>query len=253
MPETLITGDTTDISHIAEFAWFDWVMFRDEVPGYPDNKMTLGCYLGPATDTGSALTPKILKANGQFVCRTTVRPLNDDELQSQVHQKERQDFNKSIETHLGPSATADDFEAVGLTPDPAYFDDTHIIDPDYGDAEITPELGDNYLTAEIMDGNPVGLANSNPLLDTRFYIVDFDDGDQTKLTANLIAGSFFSQCDPDGNQYVLLDEIVDHQRLTTAIRFTDQKVVGTNGRTYLKHSTTSSMTTINNDGKTSLS
>jgi hypothetical protein len=35
--------------------------------------------------------------------------------------------------------------------------------------------------------------------------------------ANLIAESLFSQCDPDGNQYVLLDEIVDHRRLSTAI------------------------------------
>ncbi len=112
-----------------------------------------------------------------------------------------------------------------MTPDPAYFDDTHMIDPDYGDAEITPEMGDNYLTAELMlprggtmvkgrlsahkrdrDGNPVGLANANPILDTRSYIIDFDDGDQTELTANLIAESLFSQCDPNGNQYVLLDE-----------------------------------------------
>ncbi len=65
-------GNTADISHIAEFAWFDWVMFRDNVSAYPINKMTLGRYLGPAMDTGSALTFKILKANGQFVCRTTV-------------------------------------------------------------------------------------------------------------------------------------------------------------------------------------
>jgi hypothetical protein len=147
VPETLMTGDTADISHIAEFVWFNWVMFQEEVPGYPNNKMTLGRYLGLATDTGSALTFRILKANGQFNCRTTVQPLNDDELQSSVHQKEHQDFNQSIVTHLGPAATADDFEAEDLTPDPVYFDNAHIIDPDYGDAEITPEMGDNYLTA----------------------------------------------------------------------------------------------------------
>ena len=158
--------------------------------------MTLGHYLGPATDLGSALTSKILKANGQFVCRTTVRPLNGDELQSSVHQKECQDFDKSIDTHFGPGATADDFEAKDLTPNPVYFEDIHIINPDYGDAEITPKMGDNYLTAEIMlprggsmvkghisarkrdwDGNLIGLANSNPLLDTHSYIFDFDNGD----------------------------------------------------------------------------
>ncbi len=50
------------------------------------------------------------------------------------------------------------------------------------------------------DGNPVGRANDNPILDTRSYIINFDDGDQTKLTANIIAESIYSQCDPDGNQ-----------------------------------------------------
>jgi hypothetical protein len=178
VPETIMTGDTADISHIAEFAWFDWVMFRDNVPAYSNNKMTLGQYLGPATDTSSAHTSKILKANGQFVCRTTVRPLDDDELQSSVHQRERRDFDQSVFTHLGPVATAEYFEAEDLTPDPTYFDDANIIDPDYGDAEITPKMGDNYPTAELMlprggtmvkgrvsackcvrDGNPVGLAN----------------------------------------------------------------------------------------------
>ena len=138
VPETIMTGDTADISYITEFTWFDWVMFRDEVPGYPNNKMTLGRYLGLAMATGSALASKTLKANGQFVCRTTVQPLDDDELQSSVHQKEYQDFDWSIVTRLSPVATADDFEAKDLTPDPAYFDDNHIIDPDYGDAEITP-------------------------------------------------------------------------------------------------------------------
>ncbi len=144
-----------------------------------------------------------------------------------------------------------------MTPDPAYFDDANTIDPDYGDTEITPEMGDNYLTAELMlprggtmakgcvsackrdrNGNPAGLANSNPILDTRSYIITFDDGDQTKLTANLIAESLFSQCDPNGNKYVLLDEIVDHRHLPTVIKLADQKVIHANGRTYLKRSTT---------------
>ena len=60
------------------------------------------------------------------------------------------------------------------------------------------------------DGNPIGRANDNPILDARSYIIDFDDGDPTELTANMIAESLYSQCDPDGNQYVLLEDIVDH-------------------------------------------
>jgi hypothetical protein len=29
VPETIMTGSTADISHICEFVWYDWVMFRD--------------------------------------------------------------------------------------------------------------------------------------------------------------------------------------------------------------------------------
>ena len=46
------------------------------------------------------------------------------------------------------------------------------------------------------DGNSIGLANANPILNTRSYIVHFDDGDQTELTANMIVESLYSQCDP---------------------------------------------------------
>ncbi len=51
VPETNMTGNTADISHIAEFGWYDWVMFRDNVPSFPDDKLILGCYLRPAIDT----------------------------------------------------------------------------------------------------------------------------------------------------------------------------------------------------------
>jgi hypothetical protein len=80
-PETIMAGSTADISHISEFGWYDWVMFRDNILTYPDDKLILGCYLGPATDVGSALTAKILKSNGQFVCRSTLRHLTNDKLQ----------------------------------------------------------------------------------------------------------------------------------------------------------------------------
>jgi hypothetical protein len=63
-------------------------------------------------------------------------------------------------------------------------------------------------------GNPVGLANANPILNTREYTF-----------TNLIAEAMYAQCDPDRNQYVLLDSIIDHRRLDTAIRPSDQKVI----------------------------
>ncbi len=41
------------------------------------------------------------------------------------------------------------------------------------------------------DSNPMGLANDNPILDTRSYIIDFDNSDQTELTTNMIAKSLY--------------------------------------------------------------
>jgi hypothetical protein len=199
---------------------------------------------------------KILKSNGVFVCRSTLQNLTDEDLNSSVHQEMRSKIDESIKQHLGPVALPQEFPTEDLIPDPEYFDDTNVIDPDYGDTEITPDMGDNYLSAELMlpkggvtvkgpvtaqkhdqDGNPIGLANNNPILDTRSYIVDFDDCDQTELTANMIAESSYLQCNPDGNQYVLLEEIVDHRCLPEAVILPDQRIIRADGKTYLKRST----------------
>ena len=89
VPETIMTGSTADISHIAGFAWYDWVMFRDNTPTFPDDALTLGRYLGPALDVGSALTANILKANGQFVARSMLRHLTDIKIADPVHSQLR--------------------------------------------------------------------------------------------------------------------------------------------------------------------
>jgi hypothetical protein len=131
-------------------------------------------------------------------------------------------------------------------------------DPDEGTVKImpAPEAGDNYITAKVMmpkggtmsrgrvtkrkrddNGNPIGRANDNPILDTREYIVKFDDGDVTGLTANLIAELMYVQCDPKGNQYVLLDNITDYRHNQTAITRDGQTTVRADGQTYMKRST----------------
>jgi hypothetical protein len=150
VPETIMTGNTANISHIAEFGWYDWVMLCDNKPSYPDDKLILGCYLGPAIDTGSALMAKILKLNGVFVCRSTLRHLNDEELDSSVHKDMRRKFDESIEHHLGPAALPQDFPTEDLTPNLTYFEKTNAMESEYSATEITPEIRDNYLSAELM-------------------------------------------------------------------------------------------------------
>ncbi len=115
-------------------------------------------------------------------------------------------------------------------------------------------MGDNYLNAEVSvprggtlmkgrvtsrkrdkDNNPIGLANANPILNTREYMFKFVAGDETVFNSNLIAEAMYAQCDPDGNQYVLLDSTIDHRQLDTVIR--PSEVVRPDRRTYLKRST----------------
>ena len=236
-------------------------MFRDNTPTFPDDKLILGRYLGPVTDiVGLALTAKILKSNGQVVYRSTLRHLSDDERARPVHIANRKAFDDSIAERLGPAAREDDFPAQDLTPEYEPFGDIVNADsglkPDQEDLEVTPKAHDNYVdidlfipkggtmsrghvTARKRDayGNPKGRANDNPILDTREYTVTFEDGDVTELTANLIAESMYAECDLDGNQYVLLDSIIDHQRRDTTLRLSDQTVVCSDNRTYVKHNT----------------
>ncbi len=128
-------------------------------------------------------------------------------------------FDESIKQHLGLAATPQDFPTEDLTPDPELYDDPNVIDPDYGDAEIKHEMGaiicpPNSCYLRVVTwiratwphrkkdriSNPIGIANDNPILDTQSYIINFDDGDQTELIANMMAKSLYLQCDPNGNQ-----------------------------------------------------
>ena len=59
VPAALLTGDTPDISHLAEFGWYDWVWYISPEDEKMERKV-LGCYLGPSTDIGDALCACIL-------------------------------------------------------------------------------------------------------------------------------------------------------------------------------------------------
>ena len=72
LPETYMTGKPAEIRNICEYSWYEWVMFRDQPITYPYFPIVLGWYLEPDIDVRSVMTYKILKENGEYVCRTTV-------------------------------------------------------------------------------------------------------------------------------------------------------------------------------------
>ena len=63
----------------------------------------------------------------------------------------------------------------------------------------------------------MGVANNNPILDTRQYEVEFLDGQVEILTANIIAENIIAQADNEGHYHLSLDEIEDHRVLEDAI------------------------------------
>ena len=67
------------------------------------------------------------------------------------------------------------------------------------------------------EGNPIGMANKNPILDTRVYDIEFQYGFRQPVAANLIAENLFAQVDQEGRRHKLINIIID-------VRIIDQYV-----------------------------
>ncbi|KAL7485243.1 hypothetical protein ACHAW6_014108 [Cyclotella cf. meneghiniana] len=86
-------------------------------------------------------------------------------------------------------------------------------------------------------GMPVGRPHKQPAMDTHVYKVHFPDGCTKELAAKVIVESLYAQCDPDGNQYIMLDAIVDyHKNLNVAVTHNNQVNI-VDGKKVISHST----------------
>ena len=260
VPETIMKGQTADISNLAEYEWYDWVVYWKKTADYPEFKECYGRWLGPAIDIGYSMTAKILQENGHVIYTGTHRPLTQEERDSHSEQRIQDDIDRNINNRLGGPVTdamlaEADIEAETPTFEP-YEDDSdgpHGYTPDIDD--VTPEAADNYVGASVLlpiegdqrsgkvtrcardrDGNLVGVSSRVPILDTRLYEVEFPDGRTAEFSANAIAEHIYAQCDPDGNQYLLLDAIVDHKKDSNAVLHADRYII-VNGRQHHRKTT----------------
>jgi hypothetical protein len=253
VPETILSGQTADISPFVEHGWYYWVKWYDSQASFPEPRERLGRWLGPSLDIGPAMTSKILKENGQVLHLSSFRALTADEMQDREEQKLRDKFDSKIQKRLGSPLSSKDLKEFDIdVPTPEYdlyeddFEGTHQHIPDIDD--ITPEEADNYIGAQVTlplggtmragivkrrardnDGQVYGKKNDNPILDTRTYQVEFPDGEISEFAANVIAENMYAQCDPDGNQYIIMDSIVDHKTSDKAVKKCDQFIT-VNGR-----------------------
>lgn len=263
VPHTATLGQPCDISPLAMFAFYDWLVYYDEESGFPEPKEVYGKWLGPAPDIGPAMCSKILKENGQTIYLSTYRPLNDHERTDPEQIAIRDKIRKAISDRLGKSseglsvfADDGDSEADERFPYQLYEDDfegTHTHVPNIDD--VTPEDADNYVGAIVTlphdgeqvagkvkrrakdaNGEPHGTANDIPTLDTRTYEVEFPDGHLKEYSANVIAENMYAMCDPNGNQFLMLDGIVDHRKTKEALSEKDAYVT-IHGKKYPKKTT----------------
>jgi hypothetical protein len=99
---TRLTGDTTDISHISEFGWYDWVWFI-----YPQRtarwsgRTWAATVVQAATLLGDALSACILTRKGEFVSRTSVIPLSAKDERSKTVRERKTLYTKSLKEALG--------------------------------------------------------------------------------------------------------------------------------------------------------
>jgi hypothetical protein len=110
-------------------------------------------------------------------------------------------------------------------------------------SEVLLPVGNSQEIARVLrrkrdaDGKVVGTAHHNPALDSCVYEVQFPNGRTEELAANVIAEAVYAQCDADGNQYVLLDTIVDYCKDSPMAVARDDQVTIVDGKKIVKRST----------------
>ena len=147
-------------------------------------------------DVGTVMTYKILRPDGGYVCRSTVRAWSPKEEANPIRMAERVSFMEQLNSCIGSAAKMSDFPLSDLTSEFEYYADG-IKYGFYGAPDEikeapppTPEALYNYVGSRLQlprgqglaqgrvlkrardnDENVIGRANENRILDTREYVV----------------------------------------------------------------------------------
>jgi hypothetical protein len=168
-----------------------------------------------------------------------------------------------MENRWGPKTTVKDLgpDVLNLTPDlyntdpwedkdgPSFpklddeLDAAKAVEDFLTNSEVLPPVGNSQELARVLhrkqdaDGKVVGTAHHNPALDSCIYKVRFPDGRTEELAANVFAEATYAQCDANGNQYVLLDAIMDYRKDPSVAVARDDQVTIVDGKKTVKCST----------------
>jgi hypothetical protein len=233
-PEERVSGQTPDISEYAHYAWYEWIWYCNEA-SFPDQDLCLGKWIGVASKVGQAMMYWVLTPKGTIIARSSVARLSDLERRDPMVIKDQENFMKSLSDLKNYEPVIQD--SIFIPSEVTNDDD--LIEDDYQTPEAdeyTPDSYDEYLLAQVVlpkgdamlrgevvlrhkdaNGRPIGKRNIKTILDTREYEVLFPDGSSQTYLANTIAENLYSQADEEGRSFLLLNEIMDHERSEMAI------------------------------------
>jgi hypothetical protein len=251
-PHEVVTGNTPDISEYVEFRWYQPIFYLDDVP-FPYPKRIIGRWLGVAHRVGQALCYWILTDNGKVIARTTVQKPSPDELRdtaviSQIDAFDGkikvvfdQEYDKPLDENR--NIYLQDVDDANIIP----YDDDAVMP----EADVTPDVDsyDSYISSRVIlprgdlyeratvtrrkrdhEGNLIGKAHTNPLLDSRVYEVTFSDGHVGEYSTNVIAENIFATVDEDGFETKIFKDILDHRyNPNTIITEDDSWIISHNG------------------------
>lgn len=248
-PYEYVVGSTPDISPLALFDFWELVYVLMPVPAYPHEKKVIGRWLGLADNCTDDMAYVVVTETGIPIVRKDIWAISEDDQKDPIIMKRIKEVDEAIRTKLAGTLGNKD----GLSdPPPSLFDDEpeeeiSLIEPERQAVEAddyTPEELDEYLTTEVVlphggesaratvigrvkdkDGRPVGQRHDNPILDTRMYDVQYPDGSQEAVTANLIAENLYSQVDEEGRTHLILKEITGHRKDHKAVAEDDKEYV----------------------------
>ena len=253
--EEHVHARTPDISAYAMFDWYQPVWYIDPAEGL-EPRRKLGRWIGVAEHFGAPMCYFVLPKSGRPIARSSVFHVTKEDMLLMETQTTLADFDAAIAQTIG-DGLADHEVAVGgepafPVPEDLFDDDGQTTEPAEGEEnrpeadEFSPEVFDQYLTANVLlhrggepqlgvvrkrfrdaNGNPIGRSNTNPLLDTREYEVEFPDGTMDVLTANTIAEALYSQVDEEGRTHAVLAGITDHRKDRSAVPLDDALLPGT--------------------------
>ena len=238
-PEEAVTRSTPDITAYGTIHLFN--------SSRKKRKKSKSFFLGVHKSCVDELAYCVMASSGKVVVCTSAWALSKDNNLNPVIQGNLEELRKNVVDKVGfiSDVTFDLPEVPDDLLDEDDYDTPPMIAVDDNALaknvdNFTPEAYDEYLTVNVklsnsgeimfkrsmwnahvcyrsnrkldVDGKRYDRRNSNPMLDTRLYKVEFVDGSVETVTAHLIAENLYSQVDEEGRSFGLMKSIIDHRK-----------------------------------------